>query len=110
MLVFTRKRHEAIVIGDGIEVRVLRVGRGGVRLGVTAPSSISVHRREIYDQIRQENPVAATNWRRVSHPATRTRRRRNSVARRAHDRVMGGAALPAPSIIAGGLGPSQGPN
>jgi carbon storage regulator len=60
VLVFTRKRHEAIVIGDGIEVRVLRVGRGGVRLGVTAPSSISVHRREIYDQIRQENPVAAT--------------------------------------------------
>jgi carbon storage regulator len=60
MLVFTRKRHEAIVIGDGIEVRVLRVGRNGVRLGVTAPSSISVHRREIYDQIREENRVAAT--------------------------------------------------
>ena len=47
MLVFTRKRHEAIVIGDGIEVRILRVGRDGVRLGVTAPSSVSVHRREI---------------------------------------------------------------
>ena len=60
MLVFTRKRHEAIVIGDGIEVRVLRVGRGGVRLGVTAPSSISVHRREIYDQNREGNRIAAT--------------------------------------------------
>jgi carbon storage regulator len=59
MLVFTRKRHEAIMIGEGIEVRVLRVGRDGVRLGVSAPSSISVHRREIYDQIREENKVAA---------------------------------------------------
>ncbi len=35
MLVFTRKLNEAIVIGDGIEIRVLRVGRVSVRLGVT---------------------------------------------------------------------------
>jgi carbon storage regulator len=60
VLVFTRKRQEAIMIGDGIEVRVLRIGRDGVRLGVTAPTSISVHRREIYDQIRLENQQAAT--------------------------------------------------
>jgi carbon storage regulator len=59
VLVFTRKRQEAIVIGDGIEVRVLRIGRDGVRLGVSAPTSISVHRREIYDQIRLENQQAA---------------------------------------------------
>lgn len=59
VLVFTRKRDEAIVIGDGIEVRVLRVGREGVRLGVVAPSSVAVHRREIYDQIRRENEAAA---------------------------------------------------
>ncbi|HEY8535328.1 MAG TPA: carbon storage regulator CsrA [Vicinamibacterales bacterium] len=59
MLVFTRKRHEAIMIGDGVEVRVLRVGRDGVRLGVTAPPQVAVHRREIYEQIREENRVAA---------------------------------------------------
>ena len=59
MLVFTRKRDEAIVIGDGIEVRILRVGRDGVRLGVMAPPSVAVHRREIYDQIRRENESAA---------------------------------------------------
>lgn len=59
MLVFTRKRNEAIVIGDGIEIRVLRVGRDGVRLGVTAPPAVAVHRREIYDQIREENRRAA---------------------------------------------------
>ena len=59
MLVFTRKRDEAIVIGDGIEVRVLRAGRDGVKLGVSAPPSVAVHRREIYDLIRAENEWAA---------------------------------------------------
>ena len=61
MLVFTRKRDEAIVIGDGIEVRVLRVGRDGVRLGVTAAAHVPVHRREIYDQIRAANTAAAAD-------------------------------------------------
>jgi len=59
MLVIGRKRDEAIVIGDGIEIRVLRSGRDGVKLGVTAPPSVSVHRREIYDLIRAENQWAA---------------------------------------------------
>lgn len=60
MLVFTRKRNETIMIGDGIEVRVLRIGREGVRLGVTAPPSVPVHRREVYDVIRDENRRAAS--------------------------------------------------
>ena len=59
MLVFTRKRNQAIMIGDGVEIRILRVGRDGVRVGVTAPPAVAVHRREIYDQIRQENRTAA---------------------------------------------------
>lgn len=59
MLVFTRKRDEAIMIGDGIEVRVLRIGRVGVRLGVSAPTAVPVHRREVYDQIKAENRLAA---------------------------------------------------
>ena len=59
MLVVTRKRNEAIIIGDAIEVRVLRVGRDGVRLGITAPSSVPVHRTEIYRLICDENRAAA---------------------------------------------------
>jgi carbon storage regulator len=59
MLVFTRKLGEAIIIGDGIEIRVIRAGRNGVKLGVTAPPSVPVHRREIYDLIRAENAYAA---------------------------------------------------
>ena len=58
MLVFTRKREEAIVIGDGIEVRILRVGQDSVKIGVTAPPSVAVHRQEIYDLIRAENEGA----------------------------------------------------
>lgn len=61
MLVFTRKRDEAIVIGDGIEIRVLRVGRDGVRIGVVAPPEIAVHRREIYDAVCAANQSAASS-------------------------------------------------
>ena len=59
MLVFTRKVDEAIVIGDGIEVKVLRVGRDSVRIGVSAAPQVPVHRREVYDQIRAANAAAA---------------------------------------------------
>jgi carbon storage regulator len=55
VLVFTRRRNEAIIVADGIEIRVLRVSRDAVRLGVTAPADVPVHRQEIYEQIREEN-------------------------------------------------------
>jgi carbon storage regulator len=60
VLVFTRKRNQAITIGDGVEVRVLSVGRDGVRLGVAAPRDIAVHRLEVYEQIRSANTSAAS--------------------------------------------------
>lgn len=75
MLVVTRKRNEAIVIGDGIEVRVLRHGRDGVRLGITAPSHVAVHRQEIYDQIRAANTSAATESSTLSDLVRRLRHR-----------------------------------
>jgi carbon storage regulator len=59
VLVVTRKLNEGIVIGDGIEIVVLRNGRDGVRLGITAPANVPVHRREIYDTIRAANASAA---------------------------------------------------
>jgi len=75
MLVFTRKRDEAIMIGDGIEIRVLRVGRDGVRIGVQAPASVSVHRREVYDQIRDENRIAAAAVNAAGNVAAEVRKR-----------------------------------
>jgi carbon storage regulator len=58
VLVFTRRRGEAIIIGGGIEVRVLRVGRDGVRLGVVAPENVPVHRHEVHAQISEANRAA----------------------------------------------------
>ena len=75
MLVVTRKRNEAIVIGDGIEVRVLRHGREGVRLGITAPAHVAVHRQEIYDLIRAANASAVTGTARVEDLVQRLRDR-----------------------------------
>jgi carbon storage regulator len=75
MLVVTRKLNEAIVIGDGIEVVVLRNGRDGVRLGITAPPHVPVHRREIYDTIRAANASAATGLGQVEQLVERLRKR-----------------------------------
>ena len=74
MLIFTRRRDEAIMIGDGIKVTVLRVGREAVRIGIEAPTEVAVHRREIYDQIRDENQAAAEVARRAENVAERVRR------------------------------------
>jgi carbon storage regulator len=61
MLVVTRRIDEAIVIGDGIEVRVLRIGKAGVRIGITAPADVPVHRREVYDSVGESNRAAAAS-------------------------------------------------
>ena len=61
MLVFTRRPGETIMIGDGIEVEILRIGVDSVRIGITAPSDVAVHRREVYDQIRAANATAVTD-------------------------------------------------
>lgn len=60
MLVLTRKLHQSIIIGDGIEVVVLEVRGEQVRLGIKAPRDVTVHRKEIYEQIHDENEGAAS--------------------------------------------------
>jgi carbon storage regulator len=59
MLVLTRKVHQSIMIGDEIEVVVLEVRGEQVRLGINAPKNVTVHRQEIYEQIRHENVEAS---------------------------------------------------
>ncbi|WP_041223752.1 carbon storage regulator CsrA [Deferribacter desulfuricans] len=59
MLVLTRKIGESVIIGDDIEVKVVNVNGKAVRLGIVAPKHISVHRKEIYDAILEENLSAA---------------------------------------------------
>ena len=59
MLVLTRKVNQTLVIGDNVEVVVLEVRGEQVRLGIRAPRDVSVHRKEIYEQIAEENRGAA---------------------------------------------------
>jgi len=59
MLVLTRKIHQSIIIGDAVEVVVLEVRGEQVRLGIRAPKDVSVHRKEIYEQILDENRGAS---------------------------------------------------
>ena len=60
MLVLTRKVNQSIVIGDDIEVVVLEVRGEQIRLGIKAPRDVVVHRKEIYEQIQEENQAAST--------------------------------------------------
>lgn len=59
MLVLSRQRDETIMIGDDVEITVVDIRGDKVRLGITAPRSIQVHRKEVYDAIRRENEQAA---------------------------------------------------
>jgi len=59
MLALSRKKGESIIIGDHIEIVVLSVSGDQVKIGISAPRSISVNRKEIYDQIQEENRKAA---------------------------------------------------
>jgi carbon storage regulator len=58
MLVLSRQKDESIVIGDDIEIVIVDVRGDKVRLGITAPKEIPVHRREIYDAIQREKAEA----------------------------------------------------
>ena len=59
MLVLSRQINESIMIGDSIEVTIVDIKGDKVRIGITAPKSISVHRKEVYLAIQQENMAAA---------------------------------------------------
>ncbi len=59
MLVLSRQRDEAIMIGDDVEITVVDIRGDKVRLGITAPRRIQVHRKEVYEAIKRENQQAA---------------------------------------------------
>ncbi len=59
MLVLSRQRDETIMIGDDIEITIVDIRGDKVRLGITAPTRIAVHRKEVYEAIRRENKQAA---------------------------------------------------
>lgn len=59
MLVLSRQRDEAIMIGDEVQITIVDIRGDKVRLGITAPTRITVHRKEVYDAITRENEQAS---------------------------------------------------
>lgn len=59
MLVLTRKLKESIMIGDNIEISILDIKGDQVKIGITAPKEVSIHRKEVYLDIQEENKAAS---------------------------------------------------
>jgi len=81
MLVLSRQRDETIMIGDDVEITIVDIRGDKVRLGVTAPTRIAVHRKEVYEAIRTENERAATIRGEDVQPLGQGAARRPSAAR-----------------------------
>ncbi len=58
MLALTRKKNEAIVINNNVEVTVLEIKGDQIKLGIAAPKEVPIYRKEIYLQIQEANKAA----------------------------------------------------
>ena len=61
MLVLTRRANQSIIIGDDVVVTVLEVRGDQVRIGITAPRDVTVHREEVYRALHEANEDAASD-------------------------------------------------
>lgn len=61
MLVLTRRANQSIIIGDDVVVTVLEVRGDQVRIGITAPRDVTVHREEVYRALHDVNADAASH-------------------------------------------------
>lgn len=70
MLVLTRKKDESIIIDGNIEVKIMEIEDGKVRIGIDAPKNIDIFRKELYKYIQEENIEAAKsklNLKEINH-------------------------------------------
>jgi carbon storage regulator len=58
MLIITRKVGESLIIDDNIEIVISKVQDGNVKIGIKAPKNISILRKEIYEEVKNENKAA----------------------------------------------------
>jgi carbon storage regulator len=59
MLILSRKENESIIIDENIEIKILEIEEGKVRIGIDAPKDIDIFRKELYLSIQEENIEAA---------------------------------------------------
>ncbi|HEC1754474.1 MULTISPECIES: carbon storage regulator CsrA [Campylobacter] len=55
MLILSRKENESIKIGDDIEIKVVQTGKGYAKIGIEAPKSLMILRKELIEQVKSEN-------------------------------------------------------
>ena len=66
MLILTRKLDESIMLGNDIEIKVLGIEEGKVKIGIDAPRDVDIYRKEIYIEIQEENKEAASEQKDLS--------------------------------------------
>ena len=65
MLVLSRQKDESIMVGDNVEITIVDVRGDKVRLGITAPREIAVHRKEVFEAIKREEAEKAASTKKV---------------------------------------------
>lgn len=58
MLVVSRKKGESILIGEDIEITIIKVEEGAVKVAISAPKSVTILRKELYKEVTEENKLA----------------------------------------------------
>ncbi len=106
MLVLSRQRDETIMIGDDIEITVVDIRGDKVRLGISAPTKVAVHRKEVYEAIKLENQrasqIAGTDLSAIRDPGSATksvRPRIPGLTTTAKLRPTGTGPIPGPQSI-----------
>lgn len=60
MLVITRKKDESLLIGDDIEIKIVKVEDGSVKIAISAPRDVTILRKEVFDRVKEENKEATS--------------------------------------------------
>lgn len=68
MLILSRRVDESIIIGDEVTITILSVKGKQVRIGINAPTDVTVHREEIYDRINSEDAGVDSSTNTIKNP------------------------------------------